>query len=200
MAQLHSHSDCGTLRQRTRMRALRTKYVPAVASASINPHLASAQAAAAAAAAVPASDDWEAAAEATMQTCQAADTGAPAEPYTFAVHWIAARVCSSSSGCVGGDYTTETVHEQIAFMNKLFAHAGIAFTWDGVVHNATAGSYDEVDDDSWICALPRYGDGMTFHVITSPKTPVVSCWQLPAEQLTFCQTSGVCMLPCVGTM
>ncbi|WIA21072.1 hypothetical protein OEZ85_005392 [Tetradesmus obliquus] len=104
-----------------------------------------------------------------MQACQAADTGVPAESYTFAVHWTAAQVCSGSSGCIGGDYTTETVHEQIAFMNKLFAHAGVAFTWDGVIHNATAGSYDEVDEDGWICALPRYGDGMTFHVITSPR-------------------------------
>jgi hypothetical protein len=169
MAQLHKHSDCGMMHQRTRLRALRTKYLPAVVSTLSNPDAA---AASAEMAGVSASDDWEVAAEATMQECQAADTGAPAEPYTFAVHWTAARVCSSSSsstGCIGGDSSTETVHEQIAYMNKLFARAGIVFTWDGIVHNATASSYDEIDDDSWICGLPRYGDGMTFHVITSPR-------------------------------
>jgi hypothetical protein len=166
MAQLHSHSDCGMQRQRTRLQTMRSKYAPAVVTASVEP-----DSAAAAAAAVAAADDWEVAAEATMQFCQAADTGAPAEPYTFAVHWTAARMCksSSSSSYTGGNYSTETVHEQIVYMNKLFAHAGIAFTWDGVIHNATASSYDEVDDDAWICDLPRYGDGMTIHVITAPR-------------------------------
>jgi hypothetical protein len=166
MMQLHSHSDCGMQRQQTRLQTMRGKYLPAVSAAALEPN----SAAAAVAAAVPANNDWEVAAEATMQSCQAADTGAPAEPFTFAVHWTAAKVCkSSSSSCIGGDYTTETVQEQIAYMNKLFAHAGIAFTWDGVIHNATAGSYDEVDDDAWICDLPRYGDGMSFHVITAPR-------------------------------
>uniref|UniRef100_A0A383VA71 SMB domain-containing protein n=1 Tax=Tetradesmus obliquus TaxID=3088 RepID=A0A383VA71_TETOB len=144
MHQHAQHSDCGIVGQRQRFKAQ---------LASI-------------AAAAP--QDWESNAEAVMQACQAADKGAPAAPYTMAVHWTAAQVCSSS-GCRGGTYSAADVQPQIDYLNAVYQRTGIQFTWDGVIHTAQASSMPQIDDYGWVCSLPRFGEGMTVHVVTAPE-------------------------------
>lgn len=72
-------------------------------------------------------------AEQIMQACQAADQGPPAEPLVIKLFWTAGSVCSGNS-CFGGKYSTALVRKQIEVTNTLYAHAGIVFEWDGVIH------------------------------------------------------------------
>ena len=121
-----------------------------------------------------------------MLDCQAADQGPPPQPLLIPIHWTAGRVCkgrrrgSSGSGagggarCTGGEYPASLVHEQIAYVNNLYAHAGIQFTWDGVIHSATAGNARDINvcldpfGQCWVCGVERHGDELAINVVTSP--------------------------------
>lgn len=114
------------------------------------------------------------AAEVQMQECQAADKGVPASPILVPLHWTAGQVCDAS-GCVGGDYSKALVWRQINSTNAIFAHVGIQFVWDGVIHKATAGDMYDIDvgfsRGDWICQQTRYGDALAVNVMTSPMHP-----------------------------
>jgi hypothetical protein len=103
-----------------------------------------------------------------LQACQSTDKGPPATPYTMAVHWTATKVCEFGS-CRGATYSVADVQAQIAYLNAVYARTGIRFTWDGVIHYAQASSMGQIDDYGWVCSLPRYGEGMTVHVVTAPE-------------------------------
>ncbi|WIA14405.1 hypothetical protein OEZ85_002931 [Tetradesmus obliquus] len=112
-------------------------------------------------------------AESQMQACQAADQGPPANPIVLPLYWTAGRVCRSG-GCTGGSYTAELVQEQVDYVNRLYAHVGIQFKWDGVMHYANASSPNDIDvclDPSgrcWICKQQRFGDQAAINVVTAP--------------------------------
>jgi hypothetical protein len=86
----------------------------------------------------------------------------------MAVHWTATKICSRSS-CKGGTYSVADVQAQITYLNAVYARTGVRFTWDGVIHYAQASDIDQIGDYNWICNLPRYGEGMTVHVVTAPE-------------------------------
>lgn len=105
--------------------------------------------------------------------CQATDTGAPKTPYIIPVYFTAGKICDNS-GCVGGDYTVKNVQDQMAYLNTMYARTGIQFTWDGVINTANANSMSDIQADTWVCGLKRYGDKPykqqpTIHVITAPE-------------------------------
>jgi hypothetical protein len=112
-------------------------------------------------------------AESQMQACQAADTGPPANPIVLPLYWTAGRVCRGGS-CTGGRYTAELIQEQIDYVNRLYAHIGIQFKWDGEIHTADAALPDDIDvclDPSgrcWVCRQQRFGDQVAINVVTSP--------------------------------
>lgn len=113
-------------------------------------------------------------AEQQMQACQAADQGPPAQPIKVPLYWTAGQVCDAS-GCVGGTYSKALVQRQLDLTNAVFAHIGIQFVWDGVIHKATAGDAFEIDvgygPGDWICNQQRYGDALAVNVMTSPIHP-----------------------------
>jgi hypothetical protein len=86
----------------------------------------------------------------------------------MAVHWTGAKVCSGGS-CKGGTYSSSDVQAQINYLNAVYQRTGIQFTWDGVIHEAVASSMPQIDDYGWVCNLPRFGEGMTVHVVTAPE-------------------------------
>jgi hypothetical protein len=115
-------------------------------------------------------------AEERMLACQAADQGPPEEPTIIQIHWTAGKVCKGRRGarCVGGEYPASLVQQQIDYVNHLYAHVGIQFSWDGVIHEATAASAKDInvcldpDGQCWACGLKRYGDKVSINVVTSP--------------------------------
>jgi hypothetical protein len=114
------------------------------------------------------------AAELQMQACQAADKGPPASPIKVPLYWTAGQVCDAK-GCVGGTYSKALVEKQLAGTNAIFAHVGIQFVWDGVIHKATAGDAFDIDvgygPGDWICQQARHGDALAVNVMTSPIHP-----------------------------
>jgi hypothetical protein len=76
--------------------------------------------------AAAAADDL--AAEMQMQACQAADQGPPATPMVVPVYWTAGQICRGDT-CIGGKYTEDLVSEQMDFVNRIYAHIGIRFSW-----------------------------------------------------------------------
>lgn len=113
-------------------------------------------------------------AEVQMQQCQAADRGVPSTPIQVPLHWTAGQVCDAS-GCVGGDYPKSLVWRQMNLTNAVFAHVGIQFIWDGVIHKATAGDPYDIDVGfsraDWICQQTRHGDALAVNVMTGPMHP-----------------------------
>lgn len=115
-------------------------------------------------------------AEETMLACQASDQGPPAEPTVVPIHWTAGKVCKGrrNARCVGGEYPAALVQQQIDYVNNLYAHVGIQFSWDGVIHEATASSAKDInvcldpDGQCWACGLTRHGDKVSINVVTSP--------------------------------
>lgn len=115
-------------------------------------------------------------AEEKMLACQAADQGPPATPTIIPIHWTAAKVCKGrrSTRCTGGDYPAALVQQQIDYVNNLYAHVGIQFAWDGVIHETTVRDAKDInvclDPDGlcWACGLQRYGDEVSINVVTSP--------------------------------
>jgi hypothetical protein len=119
-------------------------------------------------------------AEQQMLDCQAKDTGPPAETIKIPIYWTAGKVCkgrkrSNNGGrCTGGEYPSALVEQQIAYVNSLYAHAGIQFIWDGVIHHATANSVKDVNvcldpyGQCWACGLKRHGDQVAINIVTSP--------------------------------
>ena len=115
-------------------------------------------------------------AEEKMLACQAADQGPPAEPTVIPIHWTAGVVCKGrrQGRCTGGDYPPSLVQQQIDYLNNLYAHVGIQFSWDGVIHKATASSAKEInvcldpDGQCWVCGVERHGDKVAINVVTSP--------------------------------
>lgn len=115
-------------------------------------------------------------AEEKMLACQAADEGPPAEPTIIPIHWTAGIVCKGrrQARCIGGDYPASLVQQQIDYINNLYAHVGIQFSWDGVIHKATATSAKDInvcldpDGQCWVCGIQRYGDKVSINVVTSP--------------------------------
>jgi hypothetical protein len=115
-------------------------------------------------------------AESIMLSCQAADQGPPKEPTVIPIHWTAGKVCKGrrQSRCVGGEYPASLVQQQIDYVNSLYAHVGIQFSWDGIIHEATANSPKDInvcldpDGQCWVCGLKRYGDRVAINVVTSP--------------------------------
>jgi hypothetical protein len=114
------------------------------------------------------------ASEVQMQECQAADRGLPASPIQVPLYWTAGQVCDTN-GCVGGKYPASLVWKQINSTNAVFAHVGIQFVWDGVIHKATAGDLYDIDvgfsRGDWICQQTRHGDALAVNVMTSPVHP-----------------------------
>lgn len=112
-------------------------------------------------------------AENQMQACQAADQGPPAMPTVLPLFWTAGKVCRGST-CTGGSYTADLVQEQVDFVNKLYAHVGIQFKWDGEIHEAEADTPLDIDicldpsGNCWVCRQRRYGDQVAVNVVTSP--------------------------------
>jgi hypothetical protein len=70
-------------------------------------------------------------AEEQMLACQAADKGPPAEQMVIPIHWTATKVCRARrpGRCTGGDYPPSLVQRQIDFVNNVYKHVGIQFTW-----------------------------------------------------------------------
>jgi hypothetical protein len=114
------------------------------------------------------------ASEIQMQECQAADKGVPAAPILVPLYWTAGQVCDTD-GCVGGDYSKTLVWRQVNLTNAVFAHVGVQFVWDGVIHKATAGDVYDIDvgfsRGDWICQQARHGDALAVNVMTSPMHP-----------------------------
>lgn len=116
------------------------------------------------------------AAEEKMLACQAEDTGPPAEPTIIPIHWTAGKVCKSrkATRCTGGDYPASLVSQQIDYLNNLYAHVGIQFSWDGVIHETVASSAKDInvcldpDGQCWVCGVQRHGDKVSINVVTSP--------------------------------
>lgn len=113
-------------------------------------------------------------AENQMQECQAADRGVPAAPILVPLYWTAGQVCDANS-CVGGTYPKSLVWKQVNLTNAVFAHVGIQFVWDGVIHKASAGDVYDIDvgfsKGDWICQQTRHGDSLAVNVMTSPVHP-----------------------------
>jgi hypothetical protein len=120
-------------------------------------------------------------AEQMMLECQAQDRGPPAEPTVIPIHWTAAQVCrgrrrggAAGARCTGGEYPASLVHEQVRYLNALYAHVGIQFAWDGVIHRATAGSAHDMNvcldpyGRCWVCNVKRHGDALAINVVTAP--------------------------------
>jgi hypothetical protein len=112
--------------------------------------------------------------EIQMQECQAADKGVPAAPMLVPLYWTAGQVCDTD-GCVGGDYSKALVWRQMNLTNAVFAHVGVQFVWDGVIHKASAGDVYDIDVGfsraDWICQQTRHGDALAVNVMTSPMHP-----------------------------
>ena len=91
-------------------------------------------------------------AEEQMQACQAADKGPPAaqQPIVIPLYWTAGRVCRGGR-CAGGAYSASLVRKQLAFVNNVWSHAGIRFSWEGVIHSAVA----EDPRDISVCESPE---------------------------------------------
>jgi hypothetical protein len=132
-------------------------------------------------------------AEVQMQACQAADRGPPAHPIKVPLFWTAGQVCDGS-GCVGGAYSKALVARQIELTNAVFAHVGIQFVWDGVIHKATAGDAFDIDvgysTSDWICQQQRHGDALAVNVMTAPIHPGCVRVARPVP-------AGVCVCVCV---
>lgn len=115
-------------------------------------------------------------AEEKMLECQAADKGPPATPELIPIHWTAGKVCKGrkQTRCVGGEYPASLVQQQIDYVNNLYAHVGIQFTWDGIIHEATTKEWTDINvcldpsGNCWVCGIKRHGDHVAINVVTSP--------------------------------
>lgn len=120
--------------------------------------------------------------ERKMQRCQAEENGSIARSSKIIMHvfWYATVVCpDDGSPCYGGDYSTDLVWKQIAFMNNVFARHRIAFVWDGVIDRVTTNNSAQVIPcdigdtncytNGFLCTRLTYkGDKKSVRVVTVP--------------------------------